>query len=43
VNEYVPLGSAKAILPVVELWVEPASASDQEVPGGSPNSVNVTG
>ena len=41
-HPYVPLGSANAIVEVVELAAAPFNVTDQDVPEGSPVSVNVT-
>ncbi len=41
VYEYVPLGSVKVIVDVVEDCVDPLSVTDHDVPDGRPDSVNV--
>jgi hypothetical protein len=42
VYRYVPLGSVKVIVELVELSVTPFNVTDQSVLGGSPVSMNVT-
>jgi len=40
---YVPFGSENVIVLVVEAWLVPFRVTDHDVPGGSPDSVKLTG